>query len=116
MTLKIYTSVYSYKGDDRLDITVKGNDPIGKTFSPTWDMVNKYKSNRYRAGAKVQYMKSYHSLMLQSYKDHRDVWEEVLNRDRVTLVCFCRTGFCHRLILKDYFVKLGGIYKGEIGL
>lgn len=37
------TAQYRYSGNDRLDITVKGNDPIGKIFAPTWEMVRLYK-------------------------------------------------------------------------
>ena len=105
--------MYSYKGDDRLDITVKGNDPIGKIFAPTWKMVNDYRSNYRKVDIRSKYIRDYHNLMLKSYKEHRGIWENILSRDRVTFVCYCKPGFCHRFILKDYFVKLGAIYGGE---
>ncbi len=110
MTLEVYTSMYSYKGDDRLDITAKGQDPIGKIFAPMWYMVQDYKKNRDR----VSYMDEYYRLMIQSYRDHKDIWKEILSRDKVTFVCFCYPGFCHRFLLKDYLVRLGAKYMGEV--
>jgi hypothetical protein len=37
--LKLYTAKYRCSGSDRLDIIVKGKDPTGKFFAPTWKMV-----------------------------------------------------------------------------
>lgn len=34
--LTVYTARITYTGPDRLDITRKGNDPIGVAFAPTW--------------------------------------------------------------------------------
>ena len=42
--MKLYTVQYRYFGPDRLDITVKGKNPTGKIFAPTWKMVMKTKS------------------------------------------------------------------------
>jgi len=107
----IYTSRYNYSGDGRLDITVKGNDPIGKIFAPTWNMVFKFKQNN----NKTSYTERYHKLMLQSYKKYKSVWEDILSKDKVVLVCFCpKNSFCHRYLLADYLQKLGGKYCGEI--
>lgn len=56
--MKLYTAQYSYSQNDRLDITVKGKDPVGRVFAPTWKMVmqskegrlswDDYKSRKYR--------------------------------------------------------------------
>jgi hypothetical protein len=35
----LYTARYRYSGNDRLDITVKGKDPIGRIFAPSRKMV-----------------------------------------------------------------------------
>lgn len=102
---KIYTSQYRYTGGDRLDITIAGGDPIGKLFAPTWDTVKEYKKTR----DEISYVKKYHTLMLESYRRYRKVWEEVLSRNSVTLVCFCPSyTFCHRLLLAEYLYKVGG--------
>jgi uncharacterized protein YeaO (DUF488 family) len=107
--VKIYTSQYGYKGEDRLDITVKTGD---KTFAPTWDMVMGHKNGTLSS---EQYVKMYIDLLRNSYKKNRKRWEEILNREQVTFVCFCGHGkFCHRLILADVFTKLGATYKGEV--
>jgi uncharacterized protein YeaO (DUF488 family) len=109
--VEIYTSQYGYKGEDRLDITVKTSDGI---FAPTWDMVIKYKNGIL---SDEEYTKMYINLLRKSYKKNKKKWEEILNRERITFVCFCGQGkFCHRLILADVFTKLGAIYKGEIDI
>ncbi len=62
-----------------------------------------------------EYTDKYFALMRQSYRDHRDIWEEVLNREEVVFVCFCKSGkFCHRYLLANIFVRLGAKYMGEI--
>lgn len=109
--VKIYTAQYRYSGDDRLDITVKGKDPIGRLFAPSWEMVMGSKEGRI---SWPEYKEMYKELMRNSYRQHKDVWGEILNREEVTLVCFCQTGAdCHRYLLADYFVKLGAEYMGE---
>jgi uncharacterized protein YeaO (DUF488 family) len=114
---------------DFLDITVKGQDPIGKVFAPTWDMVKTYIAKKkiidkmadgqekrtLQFKAELEYQDVYHKLMLYSYDTHTDIWNEILARSSVTLGCFCRPeDFCHRLLLANYLVHLGAIYKGEI--
>ena len=106
----IYTAQYRYSGEDRLDVTVKGNDPIGKIFAPTWQMVQIYKTY----GNEIDYIRKYHLLMQRSYRIYREIWEEILGRGSVTLVCFCKeNSFCHRYLLAEYLEKCGGKYLGE---
>ncbi len=107
----IYTSRYNYIGDNRLDITVKGQDPIGRIFAPTWEMVTQVKNGLM---SKKEYTEKYYSLMRKSHRDHKEIWEELLKKD-VVFVCFCRKSeFCHRYILAEIFTKLGATYQGEI--
>lgn len=111
--LEIFTAQYHYNGDDRLDITVKGKDPLGKVFAPSWDMVMKLKGEIITQN---EYEDLYHQKMLDSYKEHKAEWEKVLDMPRVTLVCFCKSKyFCHRVLLAKYLEKLGGKYVGEKG-
>ncbi len=109
--MKLYTAQYRYPGDDRLDITVKGKDPIGRIFAPSWKMVMGSKEGKISWD---EYQKMYQELMQNSYRQHRDTWDNILNRDEVTLVCFCKSdSSCHRYLLADYFSNLGAEYLGE---
>jgi uncharacterized protein YeaO (DUF488 family) len=61
-----------------------------------------------------KYRQMYQGLMQKAYLEHRNIWDEILSRDEVTLVCFCRTGSdCHRYLLAEYLEKLGAEYMGE---
>jgi uncharacterized protein YeaO (DUF488 family) len=107
--LKVYTSRINYKGDGRLDITVKSGS---KLFAPTWGMVWGIKN---KTMTEEEYTKRYINLMRNSYTDHYDEWQELLNKEKVVLCCYCKKGdFCHRYILADILVKLGAEYCGEI--
>ena len=109
--MKLYTAQYRYSGDDRLDITIKGKDPIGRIFAPSWKMVMGSKEGKISWD---EYQKMYRELMQNAYRQHRDTWDNILNRDEVTLVCFCKSDpTCHRYLLADYFSKLGAEYLGE---
>ena len=77
----------------------------------TWKMVMGVKNG---AMSRDEYTDQYLRLMRSSYAAHADVWEAILTRERVTIVCFCRAGsFCHRYLLADYLAKLGAVYCGE---
>ena len=106
--------MYKTKGKNLpvLDITVKGKDPLGKYFAPTWDIVMDLKNKIIN---EEEYTIQYHKQMVNSYKKHKDKWEELLIKDKVVLICFCGVGkFCHRYILAEYLVKLGATYEGEL--
>jgi len=110
-SIKVFTAQLAYRGIDRLDISVAGNDPVGKYFAPTWELVMGHKRG---AITDSQYTERYLDMMRKSYVSHRDVWDAVLSRKSVTFVCYCRAGkFCHRYILADIFTKLGAMYEGE---
>ena len=110
--MDIYTSQYRYSGEDRLDITVKGQDPVGKLFAPTWDMVIGTKKGTL---TKKEYTKQYIDIITNVLLTKQDVVRTVLNRPRITFVCFCPAGaFCHRYLLAHAFVSMGAVYKGEI--
>ena len=113
--LKIWTAQMNKtkgKGYPVLDITIKNKDKFGKIFAPTWKMVMDYKKG---AITDEEYTSQYHTMMLTSYEIHRDLWEELLNKDEIVLMCFCRAGqFCHRHLLTNYLVTLGAEYMGEL--
>jgi len=110
--LEVWTAQYRYNGPDRLDITVKGQDPLGKYFAPSWEMVMKCKQGKI---SEEEYTRKYLNLMQKSKQEHPEAWEKLLSRKRVVLVCFCPPGaFCHRVILAKLLEKYGAVYKGEI--
>lgn len=110
--MDIYTAQYIYTGPDRLDITVKGNDPIGRTFAPTWDMVNMLKSGEIDEAG---YERRFSALMNERYNVNGAYMTNFAKSNSTrTLVCFCPSGaFCHRVIVAEGLERLGAIYKGE---
>jgi len=112
--LKVYTSQYRYSGPHRLDITVKSNDPAGRVFAPNWPLVQAYKNT----GDEQAYREGFHNMMIASLDSNTDIWmKDVIKRDFIVLVCFCKSGaFCHRILVADYLVQLGAKYMGEIGI
>jgi len=94
-TLKrIYTAHYRYGGDDRIDITVKGNDPDWAPFKPTWEMVMGVKKGTV---SESDYINMYLDIV---NKVPVATWDKLLSMEEITLVCFCpQDAFCHRNIL-----------------
>jgi len=111
--MKFWTASYGYPGPYRLDITVKGQDPIGRIFAPTWGMVLEWKASDKGPEAQQKYIAEYHKLMLAVFGSQE--WKELLSRDYVVLVCFCPAeAFCHRHLLAYYLKHYGATYCGEI--
>jgi uncharacterized protein YeaO (DUF488 family) len=109
--MEFYTAQYRYSGQDRMDITAKSKEPLGKIFSPTWKIVDAYK---YHNMSEEEYSLRYLHEMRISYLKYREKWNEVLNKSLITVVCFCPAGeFCHRLELAKILQTLGAKYNGE---
>ncbi len=107
----IWTAQYRYSGPDRLDITVKGNDPRGRIFAPTWDMVMKYKET----GSEQVYTEAYSILLFGRHPGLANTVRWIYSQQQITLVCFCKPGaFCHRVILATWLVRAE--YLGERGV
>jgi len=88
---------------------VKSGD---RAFAPTWKMVLKSKKGLM---SEEEYTREYYKMMRNSYVQHRERWEQLLGQEEVVLVCFCgKDKFCHRHLLKDILVTLGGVDMGEI--
>jgi len=111
--LRFYTSKYQYQGPSRLDVTVKGQDSLGKHFAPTWEMLGAWKSG---AISSREYTARYYELMRERYRNDRGPWDELLNKDEAVLVCFeaPEDGFCHRYVLANILERLGAMYCGEL--
>ncbi len=107
--LEVYTSRVSYRGRDRFDITVKSGV---EAFAPTWGMVRGFKNGSI---SEEDYTEKYLEMMRKSKEERPEIWRELLEKDRVVLVCYCKAGeFCHRLLLADILVEEGAVYCGEI--
>lgn len=102
----IYTAHYRYAGPDRTDITVKGQDTMGKFFAPNWDMVMGVKKGTMSEHEYVyRYMEIIRRVPI-------NVWEWLLSAEERTFVCFCpEQAFCHRNILTNYMLS---ILKGRL--
>jgi hypothetical protein len=111
----IYTARYSYCGPDRVDITVKGKDPLFSGLAPTWDMVRGFKNGTLTPAA---YTGMYFDLINQRLKSGNksltNLHKSYLENGSVTLVCFCPAdSFCHRYLLahklcQDWAIPYGG--------
>lgn len=106
----LYTSHYRYSGPDRTDITVKGQDEMGRYFAPTWDMVMGHKRGTV---TDQQYVDLYvpNELNAQTVVGRVPVkaWDWLLSEETRTFVCFCNEpDFCHRNILVNYILQVMG--------
>lgn len=109
--LKFWTAQYRYPGPSRLDITVKGLDPFGKFFAPTWGMVAEYKKNPKDQQIQYAYAMAYNQIIQDNYQ-HLQL---LLHTNEQVLVCFCPPGeFCHRHLLAKHLIAQGAEYIGEI--
>ena len=101
--MEVWTAQYHYPGPHRLDITVKGQDPFGKLFAPTWEMVSTYHKSSRTDNDKQIYVEKYHGLILNIINRNPEAWNKLLAMQYVVLVCFCPPGdFCHRHLLVYY--------------
>ena len=100
----LYTAHYRYSGADRTDVTVKGQDPMGKFFAPTWPMVMGVKN---KTMSEEEYVRLYLDMLQNKIPIH--AWEWLLSVEIRTLVCFCpKEDFCHRNIIVNYCLQVLG--------
>lgn len=129
MTLHVYGARLGTRDPDRLDVTRKGNDPVGVVFAPSETILRAALDLRYlsrdlagvaewqcpddglratllAAPARIAaamwalYSPAYVAEMRENYRRDRSPWERLLARDRVVLTCFCVAPTqCHRYLL-----------------
>ncbi len=98
MPFVMHTAQYRYSGPDRLDITVKGQHPLGRHFAPRWEMVQATK--KHGAAAYQYYITEYNKILAGV---PTGIWQQLFRADRVVFVCFCpQEAFCHRNLLVEY--------------
>jgi uncharacterized protein YeaO (DUF488 family) len=131
MTLVVHTANIGYPGrgepvdPGRLDITRKSADVDGMAFAPSWRIVEPVLEMRRAADPTLAYHEAwrdyetaYRAEMRASFRSHFGVWDALLARSRVVLVCYCTYTdhqYCHRTLLaRDILTRLGAQYGGEI--
>ncbi|MBX3085063.1 MAG: hypothetical protein KF716_25745 [Anaerolineae bacterium] len=127
--VKVLTSRHSYSGKDRVDATVKSSEGPGDCLTPTWRLVaghklytaqqagNQAEIDRWRVSkltaepttslTNEQYTAEYIGLLRQRYAENKQPFLDLVQRDQVTLTCYCAAGqFCHRHIAVDVLEKI----------
>ena len=124
--LCVYTAHVTVADPDRLDVTRQTGGAAGEPFAPSWRLVGpvlaaRRASSPWRARSAVaeaaweRFVPLYVAEMRESYVAHREVWNRLLGRERVVLVCYCADPLrCHRGLLSDILVKLGANAFGEL--
>lgn len=113
-----YTARLVYSGKDRLDVTAKGRDPLGRAFAPSWRILAPALAKRSRGKLTdddwTAYVAAYTAEMRASYREQRAAWVEVLGRHEVTICCYCvDSARCHRTTLAGFLGRLGAEVMGE---
>ena len=112
MPLSVYTAQYEYyRGRDLLDLT--NVTALSRTFIDehvTACAPTRVSAERARA--------VYLAFLRRSYRAQRPMWQSILLRPRLVIVCACPPGTqaCRRYVLADVFGKLGACLGGELRL
>jgi len=109
----VFTSkIGRYKATGALDITVKGQDPVGKIFAPTWDMVMGVKN-----GTMTQetYIHQYLQILANIPLSYPDQLAKITTSSKIVLLCYCaQYNFCHRNLASAWLVDRGATFGGYI--
>ncbi len=128
-------NINTYAGADRFDITRGTGKGDGLLFAPSAEILAPAISARRQAEPLLRrgnerqalaiehaawrtYEPLYIEEMRASCREHRDAWDRLLAREKVTLVCFCDltkwpADHCHRVVLARLLTKFGATYAGE---
>lgn len=106
------TDLQISKGFIIIDITIKSACKNGWLLSPTWSLVNDYKSGEI---SEDEYTEEYLKLIGRRWSIATDHTKDKFNKMNAILVCYCPSGtFCHRYIAADFLVKnMNAMYYGE---
>ena len=104
----ICTSRVGYPGPSGLDITVKSATGPGQVLAPTWALVGGYKNwQGYVPLTEQQYTETYLDLLRVRYRANEQAFIEIIQREHVVLLCYCRAGvFCHRYLALEVLEKI----------
>lgn len=105
--MELYTvAMYNWrkakaKGVEVQDTTVRSGNAL---FAPSWEMVRTYKAGEL---SEEEYTKQYYEKMRDSFRNNRDKWLALFQKEKLALACYCGPDkFCHRLLLKAILLKI----------
>lgn len=128
--VQVWTGRIGEGGSSEVNTTYKSADTvIGKLLAPSKQIVLGHKhysgDKRFRSYPKVSdeaYRRRYLEGLRMNFAAHQDMFRELLERDTLTLTCYCakHKSFCHRYILARYvlprcarYFGIDYIYRGE---
>ena len=108
--LKIYMADYGYAGEDCFDVSFQGGHFM---FAPSKKMLVDFRLGRIKA---QEFKELYFDQLEASFIQHQYTWDEMLDRERIVLVCSCNADgkSCHRHILVDFLKQFGAKYSGKV--
>lgn len=87
-----------------VDITVKSATGLGIALMPTWDIVMGVKRGNITHDG---YTERYLELLRYRYNAERHLFDELLQINQLTLMCYCKPGaFCHRHIAVNVLERI----------
>lgn len=110
MPVHVYTAQRDwYRGRDVLDLT---RVTVRSRAFLCGNITECVSARTVEQHAREQYL----ACLRASYRRHRLLWQTVLTRSRVVIVCSCPPGVrtCRRYVLADVFGKLGASLGGEL--
>jgi len=112
MKLVVRSARVWYRGEDRIDVTVKSGTGIGKYLAPSWEMVREFKRGRLSWEG---YERMYLERLRDVWRFRRWVFRRLFLMGRVTFVCYCQSDErCHRRLLREVLKKIGEKYGIEV--
>lgn len=115
--VEVWTARISTRDKDAFNITRKSG---AKEFAPSWAILQQMLEIRRSGRVATEdewrwYVAEYLKEMGCSHHRHRAVWDALLARDRVVLVCYCtNVDRCHRKVLARILESLGATNRGEL--
>lgn len=108
--LAIYTADYGYAGADCFDVSFQGGHFM---LTPSKKMLLDFRLGRINA---LEFNEQYFNQLEASFIQHQYTWDEMLNRERIVLVCSCNAddGSCHRHALIEFLKQFGVKYAGKL--
>ncbi len=108
--LVLYTADYAYAGEDRFDVSFQGGHFM---LTPSKKLLVDLRLGRTDQSA---FNALYFEQLEASFIQHQYTWDEMLNQERIVLVCSCNIAgaSCHRHALIQFLKQFGARYAGSL--